>query len=279
MKYVVCHSGGYSSATCALSVANLYGKDNVVLLNHDITARVEREDTKRFKQEVADYLEIPITYANHPDWENKTPIQIIKDIGYFTDRKYKQVLCTHRLKTEPFYKWMKENDPNKENIYVYGMDKNEPSRITTRSQRMGLLGYKTSFPMLWGDLMIVTPESVGIDAPSSYDRYKHSNCTGCLKAGFQHWYIVYIEDREMFDEVADYELELNFSLRKNKTGSIFLDDKRELFDAMMKAGVEPTEHIHHRRFWIAAKKKVNQYEAEMVNLSDCDSTVCLDCSA
>jgi len=88
MKYVICHSGGYSSATCALSVANKFGVENVVLLNHNITGRVEREDTKKFKQDIADYLGLPITYANHPDWSEKTPIQVVKDIGYFTNKKH-----------------------------------------------------------------------------------------------------------------------------------------------------------------------------------------------
>ena len=189
------------------------------------------------------------------------------------------MLCTYELKTKPFYKWMEEHDPEKENIYVYGLDANEPTRIANRSQKMGITGYKTMFPMLWDKSEIITPESVGIEKPSSYNRFKHSNCTGCLKAGFQHWYIVYCEDRAMFDEVADFELDVNFSLRKNKTGSLFLDDKREMFDAMIEAGVEPTEHIPQQRFWPQAKKKVKQYQEEMSELSVCDASVCKDCTA
>jgi hypothetical protein len=37
------------------------------LLNHDINSRFENKDIKRFKKEVADYLGLQITYANHND--------------------------------------------------------------------------------------------------------------------------------------------------------------------------------------------------------------------
>ena len=118
-----------------------------MLLNHNITGRVERAETKRFKKEIADYLGLEITYANHPMAAVRTPIQIIKDLGHFANLNG-QVLCTFHLKTKPFYKWLSENDPNKENVYVYGLDANEPSRINRRSQKMGMEGYKTMFPML-----------------------------------------------------------------------------------------------------------------------------------
>ena len=63
MKYVVCYSGGHSSAICAVEAVRRYGRENVILLNHDICSRVEDKDIKRFKLEVADYLGIKITYA------------------------------------------------------------------------------------------------------------------------------------------------------------------------------------------------------------------------
>lgn len=55
-KYVVCYSGGHSSALVAIEAVRKVGKENVILLNHDISIEVEDRDIKRFKQEVADYL-------------------------------------------------------------------------------------------------------------------------------------------------------------------------------------------------------------------------------
>jgi hypothetical protein len=61
----VCYSGGHSSALVAIEVVRRFGADGVVLLNHDINGRVEDADVKRFKREVAAFLGLPITYANH----------------------------------------------------------------------------------------------------------------------------------------------------------------------------------------------------------------------
>ena len=47
-----------------LKAVRKYGKNNVILLNHDISSKIEHEDIKRFKRDVADYLDLDITYAN-----------------------------------------------------------------------------------------------------------------------------------------------------------------------------------------------------------------------
>ncbi|MFG0231793.1 hypothetical protein [Achromobacter sp. 413638] len=52
-KHVVCHSGGHSSALVAVEVVRRYGKENVVLVNHDLPFWTEHADIKRFKVEVA----------------------------------------------------------------------------------------------------------------------------------------------------------------------------------------------------------------------------------
>ena len=54
MKYIVCFSGGHSSALVAIEAVRKYGKENVILVNHDICSRAEDEDIKRFKKEIAD---------------------------------------------------------------------------------------------------------------------------------------------------------------------------------------------------------------------------------
>ena len=47
----MCFSGGHSSALVAIEVVRRYGNRDVVLLNHDIHARTEDADVKRFKRE------------------------------------------------------------------------------------------------------------------------------------------------------------------------------------------------------------------------------------
>ena len=48
MKHIILFSGGHSSAVVALKVVEKYGKENCILLNHNITSYVEDEDIKRF---------------------------------------------------------------------------------------------------------------------------------------------------------------------------------------------------------------------------------------
>jgi hypothetical protein len=277
MKFVVCYSGGKSSSECALTVAKKYGAENVILLNHDISAHVEQACTKKLKTDVADYLGLEITYANHKDWEEATPVSVCVDAGAWKIGSG-HILCTNRLKTDPFKKWMLKNDPECENIYVYGMDLNEPTRVSRRAQMMGLMGYKTEFPMLWPEEEIVRLESIGIDPGSVYKTFNHSNCVGCLKAGWQHWYIVYNTRRDIWDEAVDGEAEIGYAIHKDKDGPVYLEDKIELFDAMIACGVTPTEKIQPQTFWAAAKKAVKAHKLEMAELEEHDKGVCLECT-
>lgn len=285
MKYVICYSGGYSSATCAVRAVRKYGKDNVVLLNHDISPSVESESVKTFKQEVAKFLGLDITYANMKNWEEKTPIKVIKDIGYFHNLKTRQVLCTYKLKTEPFYNWIEENDPKHENVYIYGFDLGEQSRISKRVAMMAKIDCKTDYPMIWLGEFTDEIKEAGIDGPTEYDRFNHANCIGCLKAGWQHWYIVYCERRDIYDEVAEFEEEVEHALHRDSDGvGWFLNDRREYFDEMIKAGIEGTELIHHRKWWIDVKYKVIASNAnipiEQIDMfAEQDNGVCMDCIA
>lgn len=279
-KYVVLYSGGRSSSECALTVAKKYGAENVILLNHDINPHVEQDCTKKLKDDVADYLGLEVTYANHKDWNVATPISVCVDASAWKiaqGGKIGDVLCTSRLKTEPFTRWLKENDPDHENIYVYGFDASEPTRITRRSQIMGQMGYKTIFPMIWDRKDRVTLEDATIEAGSIYERFKHSNCTGCLKAGWQHWYIVFCTRPDIWEEAKLAEDKIGFAIHKDKDGAVYLEDKEEMFTKMKEAGLEPNEHIVFQTFWAKARKAIRDYDAEMKALEEHDDGVCLDC--
>ncbi|HGF2085462.1 TPA: hypothetical protein ACF9YK_003478, partial [Escherichia coli] len=179
MKHVVLYSGGHSSAIVAIEVVRKYGRENVILLNHDISSTVEDEDIKRFKDEISSYLGIDVTYANHERWKDATPISVCLDA-----RAWKvgagQILCTNRLKTGPFDLWLERNDSQKENIYYYGFDRNEMHRVQRRVGVMAERGYKTDYPIaLWPQRTIHSTEEIGINRPMAYSRFKHANCIGC----------------------------------------------------------------------------------------------------
>lgn len=54
MKHIVCYSGGHSSALVAIEVVRKFGKDNVLLVNHQCV--LEDEDVNRFENQISNYL-------------------------------------------------------------------------------------------------------------------------------------------------------------------------------------------------------------------------------
>ncbi|MFA0715735.1 hypothetical protein AB4622_06925 [Vibrio splendidus] len=283
--YVICYSGGHSSALCAIEAVRKHGKDSVILLNHDITPTVEDSDIKRFKREVADYLGLPITYANHDKWNIATPVDVCVDADAWKVGKG-QILCTNRLKTAPFKRWLAKNDADKEHTYIYGFDASprERERAQRRSQIMGLDGYKTEYPLINWNRTIQSTNEIGIAPPMCYNKFKHANCVGCLKAGWQHWYIVYCERPDIWESAKLAEDEIGYAIHKDEFGPVYLEDKESLFADMKNAGIEPTEHVTPSKFWHDAKKQVQAIKA---NIPVCqldlfakhDNGVCLDCMA
>lgn len=266
MKHIVCYSGGHSSAIVAMEVVAKFGKDNVILLNHNINPSVELPDVKRFKQAVADYLGLPITYANHPEWDTKDQFDVCIDAGTWVNPNTRTILCTHRLKTEPFYKWLSEHHQAGDVIY-YGFDANEHTRITRRSIALGSAGYQVDFPLAtWpeADRVFFRTSDAGISKPAQYQFLNHGNCIGCCKAGWQHWYVVYCLYRRIFVKAKWAERNIGYSIHNDG----FLEDKEPIFESMRLAGIEPSEKIPSGKFWSTAKKAIRGGQVSLFELPD-----------
>lgn len=268
MKHIICYSGGHSSALVAIEVVREYGKDQCVLLNHDIHPSVEDADVKRFKKEVADYLGMEITYANHPEWDTKDQFDVVADAKAFKVGNG-TALCTNRLKTAPFEKWLKENHPNEDCTIYYGFDKTETARILRRSSILANMGYKTAFPLAhWDYRTIHSTDEIGIKPPMGYSQFKHANCVGCLKAGRQHWYIVYCTRPDIWEKAKNTEDAIGYSIIKGA----YLDELEPKFKLMKEAGIVPTEHVNANTFW-AAVGKVKDMEAGEEDKKPCDCVI------
>jgi hypothetical protein len=251
--HVACHSGGHSSALVGIEVKRRFG--SVVLLNHDIPARSEDPDIKRFKREVADYLGLPITYASHPDPDADQFDVCIKSQAFKVDDGPE--LCTSRLKTEPFMAWLAANADPASTVIYYGFDANERTRIQRRIGIMGALGWRTDYPLAtWTHRSIRRTEDVGIRRPLTYGALKHANCIGCLKAGWQHWYIVYCTRPDVWAKGKLAEEKIGYAIHHDEDGPVFLEDMEPKFAAMKAAGIPATEHIPHQRFWAKANRIV-----------------------
>lgn len=257
-KRIVCYSGGHTSALVAIEVVRRYGKEPVLLVNHDLHPTVEAADIKRFKREVAEYLGLPITYVNMPGWDTKDQFDVVIEAGAFKVGTG-TALCTNRLKTAPFMEWLAREFPVPESgvsdacVIYYGFHAGETDRIQRRASILGAQGYRTDFPLaLWPERTIRSTTEVGIEPPCTYGVFTHGNCAGCLKAGKQHWYVVYCLRRDLWEKGKQAEAEIGFSIH----GDAYLEDLEPLFEQMRRAGIPADENIPQQRFWASAKRAV-----------------------
>ncbi|MGR2920761.1 hypothetical protein [Acinetobacter sp. 1125_18A] len=256
MKHIICYSGGHSSAITAIEVVRKFGKENVLLVNHDINSSVELEDVKRFKKEVAEYLDLKIQYVNIQNLSIESiPDQfdvVIKAKAFKVGNGSE--LCTSRLKTEPFIEFLKNNFPLKDCIIYYGFDANEKDRIQRRSSILSSMGYRSDFPLaLWDEQCRTISQTIqiGINPPAQYGQFKHANCIGCLKAGRQHWYIVYCQRPDIFNKAKLAEEIIGYSIDSD----FYLDEMEESFFLMKMLGIPQTEHIKHQTFWAMVRRE------------------------
>jgi hypothetical protein len=276
MKAVVCYSGGHSSALTAIEAARRYGRENVILLNHDISPRVEHEDIKRFKREVAEYLGVPITYANADGFEEKTPLAIARVKNGFQPRPG-MAYCTMYLKTHPFSNWLAweyptkdpccgDITPCKEIVILYGFDANETERIHRRRELLKAMGYDSDFPLAYWERTIRDTAEIGIEKPSTYSVYKHANCIGCLKAGKQHWYCVFCLRPDIWEEAKEAESLIGHSIIKG----VYLKELEPQFTEMRTVKqICPTDKGNSAAFWA----RVNKTIPEQVSLFPCECSI------
>lgn len=248
-KHVICFSGGEGSAVAAVEVFRRFGSENLILLNHDITDRVEDTDVKRFKREVAEFCGVSVTYANHPEWQQKDQFDVVVEAGAFKVGTG-TALCTNRLKTAPFMRWIDKHKPDGSCIFYYGFSTAERDRVQRRSSIMAAMGHQTGFPLWWHQRTIHSITEIGVQAPLTYSVFKHANCVGCLKAGMQHWYIVYCTRKDIWAKALWSEEMIDYSIIKGH----WLHELEPKFAAMQRLGIEATERIPAATFWAKAKK-------------------------
>lgn len=295
LKHLICFSGGHSSGLVALEVAEKFGTENMILLNHDISKETEHEDIKRFKKELADYLGLKITYANYKNnivTKNQFDISLEKK-GFAIRTNVITPICTVELKTKPFHDWLINNSNNY--IIYYGFDSTEKHRIIRRQNILKNMGYHSDYPLaLWykedidiynnfdgqlnfieniellepkftGNRKFYNTNQIGIKPPLTYSKFKHANCIGCIRAGKQHWYIVYCLYPDIFERAKTAEIILKHSIIKNS----FLHELENLFEEMKLNNIEPNENIESSKFWHNVKKVLKKNTFDIQDLFSC----------
>lgn len=266
IRHVVCYSGGIASALVATEVVRRYGTEHTVLVNHDISSWTEDPDIKRFKREVAKTLGITVTQVNiggelDPD---KIPDQFdvcmkakAFKVGQGTE------LCTARLKTEPFMDWLRASCPVPQEVTCYyGFEAHETDRIERRRLVLGEMGFNVAFPVAEWERTIFDTREIGSEPPETYEVWKHGNCQGCLKAGLQHWYVVWCRRPDVWAKAKIAEAYIKYTIHRE--GS--LESLEPRFAAMQAAGVPATEQIPSGQFWSIARKRVKVWETSKAPL-------------
>ena len=110
---------------------------------------------------------------------------------------------------------------------------------------LSLKDYSGVFPRT-----IQSTREIGIEPPQTYNKFKHANCTGCLKGGKQHWYVVYCNRPDIFERGKLAESRLGYTIINGSS----LADLEEIFKKMKCAGVPDSEHIPSAKFWSIAKR-------------------------
>ena len=257
LQHIICFSGGIASALVAIEVVRRYGKANVILCNHDISSSTEHPDIKRFKREVADYLGLLITFVNHQGIAD--PDELPDQFDVCVAAKAFKVgagseLCTNRLKTDPFLRWLKPLYPPGTCIIYYGFEGDEPRRVDRRARIMRDMGHDTCYPLAEWEQTINDLCEVGIEPPSSYEYQKHGNCLGCLKAGRQHWYVVFCLRLDFWKKAKRAEEKIGYTILKG----LALLQLEPLFEAMQAAGVPATEQIPSGQFWALVRRTLGK---------------------
>lgn len=251
--HVVKYSGGVSSALVAAMVLKKYGKENTVWVNSVVNA--EPEDVSRFEEEFAKYHDMEITYlkADEEKYPGLTPYSVAKKEKAFAIRGGfgANILCTSRLKIDPFMEWLKSVD--REVRIYYGFDKGEEHRLQRVSTESAVRGIRGDAPLITWDNPL-TPrylDEIGVKPPMQYQTFKHANCIGCLKAhSKRHWLCVYVHHRAIFDQFKELENELGYSIIRNH----FLEELEPYFEEIQKLGLEINEHGSNQKFWAEIKR-------------------------
>lgn len=202
MKHIVMFSGGAASSVVAKIVADEHPNDTILL--HTPTG-AEHEDADRFRQQVADFIGLPITV----EAANKTLWEMVES--------YKQIpndsipYCTERLKLIPQDRYLKRLEKQKESFIIYlGLGVDEWRRIQRVWARNEAKGRKAVFCLMdlrmnGEDCKKIIREEWKICLPEPYKYLPHNNCIPCYKAGKGNWYKVWKHYPERFFRAAAAE--------------------------------------------------------------------------
>ena len=205
MRHIVAFSGGAASAVVAKIVSDA-GLAPTLLFHDTMT---EPEDNGRFREEVANYLGLPITCKS----DGRNIWELFKDEGMLGNGR--NTMCSRILKQEKSLEYCKKNIPY--TLYI-GFTVEEWQRAQRTSARYAKHeGITVKFPLI--EQRITKEECLHrvqncwkIRLPGSYDVFEHANCIPCIKGKKAYWGLIYKYERAAWDKASSAEKEFGHTI-------------------------------------------------------------------
>lgn len=102
--------------------------------------------------------------------------------------------------------------------------------------------------------MVGSTTEIGVVPPETYEIWKHANCVGCLRAGQQHWYVVYCRRPDVWEKAKRAEEIIGYSILRISNKPAYLWELEPKFAAMKQAGIQADEKTPAATFWAQARR-------------------------
>lgn len=230
MKHIIQFSGGLASAEVAKIIIDMYGKENVILMNHDV--KIEHPDTKKFKEDVCNYL--GVEYVEVSDGRDLWDLIV--------DQKCLPSLwipfCTRILKQKQGLKFCKSL---KDKFILYnGFGVHEGRRTSGSIRECSKRGMIVKSPLQEYNIpdievMRMIRDEWKIQIPEPYlNGFEHNNCLPCFKGGKAHFKRVWQFYPGSFEKAKWAEEKIGhtvFKLKK-RTGRVIYKDGEKIHETM-----------------------------------------------
>ena len=182
LKHIVMFSGGASSSVMAEMVVKEHGRENTVLLFTPTYA--EHKDADRFRHQVANRLEMPITVVA----DGRDLWTLIEENNCLPG--FHIPFCTTELKIKQSRKYWKMINDDFIVYFGYGME--EWRRVQKQLARLEIEGVKSKYPVFDkkitnDEVKRIIREEWKICLPEPYKYLEHNNCIPCFKGGKGHF--------------------------------------------------------------------------------------------
>ena len=215
IKHIVQFSGGAASAYVAWLVAQEFGRENTILLNHNPGA--EHEDTQRFLRQVSEHIGVLITDRS----DGRDLWKVIEDNHALPSSFIP--FCTRILKQEPAEKFYKELDKQGIKYILYnGLGVEEIGRVQRSIVRGEVAGRTVRCLLAERQISNVEVKRIIRDEwkiclPEPYLYLSHNNCIPCFKAGKGHFYKVWQNYPLEFAKAVQMEELIGHTVFKDKS--------------------------------------------------------------